>query len=49
VRYDIQDEISLLSLKMVEDAYQAALNAEEKLARKQIQRSRGRSLARGKE
>lgn len=35
LRYEIQDEISLLSLKTVEDAYQAALKAEEKLLRKQ--------------
>jgi hypothetical protein len=35
LRYDIQDEISILFLKTVEDAYQAALKAEEKLARKQ--------------
>eukprot|EP00253_Pinus_taeda_P008110 PITA_08110 len=41
LRYDIQDEISLLSLKTVEDAYQAALKAEEKLLHKQNQRNRG--------
>lgn len=35
LRYEIQDEISLLSLKTVEDSYQAALKAEEKLLRKQ--------------
>ena len=35
LRYEIQDEIILLSLKTVEDAYQAALKAEEKLLRKQ--------------
>jgi len=29
-RYDIQDEIDLLSLKTIEDAYQASLKAEEK-------------------
>jgi hypothetical protein len=32
----------------VEDAYQMALKAEEKLSRKQSQRGRGRSQARGK-
>jgi len=28
IRYDIQDEINLLSLKTIEDAYQAGLKAE---------------------
>lgn len=45
LRYEIQDEISLLSLRTVEDAYQAALKAEEKLLRKQNQRNRGKNLA----
>ena len=35
LRYDIQDEISLLSLKTIGDAYQEALKAEEKMLRKQ--------------
>jgi len=35
LRYDIQDEISLLSLKTIEDAYQVGLKAEEKMLRKQ--------------
>ena len=35
LRYDIQDEINLLSLKTIEDAYQATLKAEEKMLRKQ--------------
>jgi hypothetical protein len=48
LRYDIQDEISILFLKTVEDAYQATLKAEEKLARKQSQKVRGRSSTRGK-
>ena len=48
LRYDIQDEISLLSLKTIEDAYQATLKAEEKMLRKQSQRNRGKSLARGR-
>ena len=30
LRYDIQEEISLLSLKTIEDAYQAVLKEEEK-------------------
>eukprot|EP00253_Pinus_taeda_P011709 PITA_11709 len=43
LRYDIQDEINLLSLKTIEDAYQAGLKAEEKMLRKQNQRNRGKS------
>eukprot|EP00253_Pinus_taeda_P028343 PITA_28343 len=45
LRYEIQDEISLLSLKTIEDAYQAALKAEEKLLHKQNQRNRGKNPA----
>ena len=37
LRYDIQDEISMLMNRMVEDAYQLALKDEEKLRRKQGQ------------
>jgi hypothetical protein len=48
LRYEIQDEINMITVRTVEDAYQIALKAEEKLARKQSQRSRGRSLNRGK-
>jgi hypothetical protein len=43
LRYEIQDEISMMSIRTVEDAYEFSLNAEEKLARKQIQRGRGTS------
>jgi hypothetical protein len=43
LRYEIQDEINIMSVRTVEDAYQFALKEEEKLARKQIQRGRGRS------
>jgi uncharacterized protein YjbK len=43
LRYDIQDELSMLTIRTVEDAYQMALKAEEKLSRKQGQRGRGRS------
>jgi hypothetical protein len=43
LRYDIQDELSILTIRTVEDAYQMALKAEEKLSRKQGQRGRGRS------
>eukprot|EP00253_Pinus_taeda_P027613 PITA_27613 len=48
LRYDIQDEISLLSPNTIEDAYQAALKAEEKMLRKQNQKNRGKSSTRGK-
>jgi hypothetical protein len=34
LRYDIQDDISILSLREVEDNYQETLKAEENLARK---------------
>eukprot|EP00253_Pinus_taeda_P025766 PITA_25766 len=47
LRMDIQDEISLLSPKTLEEAYQIALKAEEKLMRKQS--ARGRGTFRGKE
>jgi hypothetical protein len=43
LRYEIQDEINMMSVRTVEDAYQFALKAEEKLARKQSQRGRGKS------
>jgi hypothetical protein len=48
LRYDIQDEMSMMSLQNVEDAYQMALKAEEKLSQKQGQRGRGKSQAQGK-
>jgi hypothetical protein len=48
LRYDIQDELSMVTIRMVEDAYQMALKVEEKLSRKQGQRGRGRSQPRGK-
>ena len=38
LRYDIQDEIRILPLTTVEEAYQATLKAVEKFARKQSQR-----------
>ena len=37
LRYDIQDELSMTTIRTVEDAYQMALKAEEKLGRKQGQ------------
>jgi hypothetical protein len=48
LRYDIQDEMSMVTISMVEDAYQMALKVEEKLSRKQVQRGRGRSQPKGK-
>jgi hypothetical protein len=48
LRYEIQDEMSMLTIRTVEDAYQMALKVEEKLNRKQGQRGRGRCQARGK-
>jgi hypothetical protein len=43
MRYDIQDELSMETIRTVEDSYQMALKAEEKLSRKQGQWGRGRS------
>jgi hypothetical protein len=34
LRYDIQDQMSMITIRTVEDAYQMALKAEEKLSRK---------------
>jgi hypothetical protein len=48
LRCDIQDEMSMETIRTVEDAYQMALKAEEKLSRKLAQRGRGRSQPRGK-
>jgi hypothetical protein len=45
---DIQDEMSMMTIQTIEDAYQMALKDEEKLSRKQDQRGQGRSQARGK-
>ena len=38
LRYDIQDELSMVTIRTVEDAYQMALKAEEKLRQKKCQR-----------
>jgi hypothetical protein len=46
--YDIQDEMTMMSIQNVEDSYHMALKAEEKLSQKQGQQGRGRSQARGK-
>jgi hypothetical protein len=48
LRYDIQDEMSMTTIRMVEDAYQMVLKVEEKLSRKPAQRGRGRSQPKGK-
>ena len=48
LRYDIQDELSMVSIRTVEDAYQMALKDEEKLIHKKGQRGRGRSQPWGK-
>jgi hypothetical protein len=47
LRYNIQDEINMATVKTIEDAYQIALKVEEKLERKQSQQNRGRSLNKG--
>ena len=44
---DIQEEISMISPRTMEEAYQCALRAEEKIARKQSF-NRGHGLARGR-
>jgi hypothetical protein len=48
LRYEIQDEMSMVTIRNVEYDYQIASKAEVKLAQKQGQRSRGRSQSRGK-
>jgi hypothetical protein len=48
LRHDIQDEMSMVTIRNVEDSYQIALKDEEKLSQKQGQRGQGRSQARGK-
>jgi hypothetical protein len=48
LRYDIHNELSMVTIGTVEDAYQMSLKAEEKLSRKQGQRGQGRSQPRGK-
>jgi hypothetical protein len=47
-RYEIQDEINMISVRTVEDAYQISLKAEKNLARKQSQGNRDRSPRKGK-
>jgi hypothetical protein len=38
LQYDIQDEMSMMTIRNVEDSYQMAIKSEEKLSRKQGQR-----------
>jgi hypothetical protein len=47
-RYEIRDELNLETIRTVEDAYQLALKAKEKLSHKQSQKGRGRSHPKGK-
>jgi hypothetical protein len=47
LRYDIQDELSMVTIRTMEDAYQMALKDEEKLSHKQVKGSRQKS-AQGK-
>jgi hypothetical protein len=47
LRYDIQDEMSMMTIQTVEYAYHMALKDEEKLSQKQGQKGWGRSQARG--
>lgn len=47
LRLEILDEISILSLKTIEEAYHSALKEEENITRKQNSR-RGRGTSRGK-
>jgi hypothetical protein len=48
MRYEIQEEINMMSVSKVEDSYQEALKEEDKLSRKQSQRNRGGNSSRGK-
>lgn len=43
----IQDEMSMLSLKTIDEAYQMALEVEEKLLRKQSAREKGTFRGKG--
>jgi hypothetical protein len=48
LRYEIQYELNMVTVRAVEDVYQMALKAEENLARKHSHHNRGRNLNRGK-
>jgi hypothetical protein len=45
LRYEIQDELNMMLVKIVEDDYRFTLKEEEKLAKKQSQQGRGKSPA----
>ena len=46
LRFDIQDEIILVNLNTIEDAYESALRVEEKILRRQNDKNRGRGSVR---
>ena len=46
LRMEIQDEMSMLSLKTMDEAYQMSLKAEEKLLRKQSAKGKGSQVGR---
>jgi hypothetical protein len=48
LRYEIQDEVNMMSVRTVEDAYQFALKEEDNLARKQSQGGRDKNSASNK-
>jgi hypothetical protein len=48
LRYEIQDEISMMIIRTIGDAYQVALKAEENLAKNKIQQNRGKNPNRGR-
>jgi hypothetical protein len=48
LRYAIQNEIGMMTVRIVNDVYNITLKAEEKLVRKHSQRSRGKSPNIGK-
>jgi hypothetical protein len=48
LRYEIQDEISMVTVRTMKDAYQIALKVEEKLARNQSQWNKRKGLNKGK-
>ena len=49
LRMDIQDEIIVLNPRTVEESYQLALKAEDKITRRQSNRGRGKNKGRGQQ
>jgi len=47
LRYEIRDEISMMTMKTVEYSYQVSLKEEKKLERKKSHRNRGKNPSRG--